>query len=475
MPLKFKFANLLPAFSNKWLKLKFIAEKLLIYLCVSFLAFAPMQSAYAAKNVIVEYESNRITVPFKQLQKFAKTGTANGKLKDFLDTIPLDTESAPALLNGAIPQTGLELNQREIEFLLIQVNKLVGSPLGEEVKGVTEKEPLAVALRDASLNNNLSFIEIARLYPEKTVKMNLKKLNTVHRDATFIMERLDKFLTAFGPLQAELICGCSITNNDSQISDFPNSKIIAEKPLNKSIKIKASKLDSQQKPETSLLIASAIKQQPAIYDAELKSTEIDENNQLVSENIAENQDNSTPSNRRVSQKVVFALGLLQESLDMDDLTNFAATGEVPRGWNTYFKLLKLDPEEFRGLLTTESKMEMKFLDGILNNLIGEYILFQVGQVIHGSTGKANIQGLRSALILSAAGDNKISMLEILQNYPSQKVVLEGMRLVKAAKSFKEKGIVKGATVRLEDILVDLQQFGVKEDCKKVCPTDNRNS
>lgn len=475
MLFKFKFGNILAAFSNKWLKIKFIAKKILIYLCVIFLAFAPMQSVYAAKNVIVEYENNRITVPFKQLQKFAKTGTANGKLKNFLDTIPLDKKSAPALLNGAIPQTGVDLNEKEIEFLLIQINKLVGSPLGEEVKGVTEKEPLAIALRNAFLNNNMSFIEIARLYPEKTVKMNLKKLNTVHRDATFIMERLDKFLKAFAPLQAELVCGCSITNNDSQISDLPNSKIIAEKSLNKNSKNKNSNLYSQQKPENPLLIASAMKQKPTSYDAELKLTEILENNQLASENIAENPNNLTPSNRRVSQKVVFALGLLQESLDMDDLTNFATTGEVPRGWNTYFKLLKLAPEDFRGLLTTEAKMEMKFLDGILNNLIGEYILFEVGQVIHTSNNKANIQALRSALILSAAGDNKISMLEILQNYPSQKVVLEGMKLVKAAKNLKKKGIVQTGTARLEDILVDLQQFGAKSDCSEICPGGNSNS
>ncbi len=225
-----------------------------------------MQSAYAAKNVIVEYENNRITIPFKQLQKFAKTGTAKGKLKDFLDSIPLDTKSAPVLLNGAIPETDVDLNQKEIEFLLIQIK-----------------------------------------------------------------------------------------------------------------------------------------------------------------------------------------------------------------WNTYFKLLKLDPEEFRGLLTTEAKMEMKFLDGILNNLIGEYILFQVGQVIYTSKNTANIQALRSALILSAAGDNKISMLEILQNYPSQKVVLEGMKLVRAAKNLTEKGIVKTSTARLEDILVDLQQFGAKKDCREICPTGNSSS
>lgn len=469
MLFKFKFGNLLAALSDKWLKFKFPTRTLLIYLCAILLIFAFMQPAYAAKNVIVEYENNRITVPFKQLQKFAKTGTADIKLNNFLDTIPLDVKEAPTLLNGAIPQTGLELNEREIEFLLIQTNKLVGSPLGQETKGL--KGPLAQALNKAFLNNNMSFIELARLYPEKTVKVDLKNLNTVHRDVTLIMTRLDKFAKVFGPLRAELICGCEIPIAESKINNLPTVLPVAENSFSKNGKTKIILQSSQQQLETPLPIVSAIEQKSAISDTGLTPAAIVENNQPALQNIAQNLDNSTPSNR-ISQKVVFALGLLQESLDMEDLTNFAATGEVPQGWNTYFKLLKLEPEDFRALLTTEAKIEMKFLDGILNNLIGEYILFQVGQVIHTSKDTANIQALRSALILSAAGDNKISMLEILQNYPSQKVVLEGMRLVKTAKNFKQRGIVEASTARLEDLLVDLQQIGAKEDCSKICPGSN---
>lgn len=78
---------------------------------------------------------------------------------------------------------------------------------------------------------------------------------------------------------------------------------------------------------------AAIDQKSAISDTGLKPAAIVENNQPALQNIAQNLDNSTPTNRRVSQKVVFALGLLQESLDMEDLTNFAATREVPQGWS----------------------------------------------------------------------------------------------------------------------------------------------
>ena len=109
-------------------------------------------------------------------------------------------------------------------------------------------------------------------------------------------------------------------------------------------------------------------------------------------------------------------------------------------------------------------MSIKFLDDILNNLIGEYILFQVGQVIHTPSKQANIQALRSALILSAMDDDKISILEFLQNYPTRRVMIEGLNLVRTAKNFKEKGIVKTSTARLEDILVELQEFGAENDC-----------
>ena len=59
------------------------------------------------------------------------------------------------------------MNKR-LNFFLLQVNKLVGDPLGREDKGLSG--PLARALYEAYLDNDMSFIELARRYPEKTSK-----------------------------------------------------------------------------------------------------------------------------------------------------------------------------------------------------------------------------------------------------------------------------------------------------------------
>lgn len=54
----------------------------------------------------------------------------------------------------------------------------------------------------------------------------------------------------------------------------------------------------------------------------------------------------------------------------------------------------------------------------------------MGYSIHTSSNQANRQALRSALVLSANGDNKVSLIEVIQNYPTSEVIVEGERLVR---------------------------------------------
>lgn len=472
MAFKLKLGNFIATYfiatlSDKCPNLKFFTRILSLSLCICFFVLAPVQSAYAAKTVILEYDTNRTLIPYKQLENFSKTGKTSDRLEKFFQNIPLTAKEVSTLLDDSIPDTGVKLNEKEIEFLLIQVNKLVGEPLGREDTGLSG--PLARALYEAYLDNDMSFIELARRYPERKVRVNLKNLNIVHRDVKLFMERLDKFLTAFGPLRQELICNCDNPSTRPEIKDSQALQPVSDNFISKNNKIHQNNKQlqiypdscSKQKSGSNLILASAIDQHQIIPNTGVKSEA-----QISQNPTSEDKDryNLAQNRPRTGKKVVFALGLMQESLDIRDLTNFANTGEVPRGWNTYFSLLRLKPEDFRGILTAESKVSVKFLDDILNNLIGEYILFQVGQVIHTPSKQANIQALRSALILSAADDNKISILEFLQNYPTQKVVLEGLNLVRTAKNFKDKGIVKTSTARLEDILVELQEFDAKVDC-----------
>ena len=84
-----------------------------------------------------------------------------------------------------------------------------------------------------------------------------------------------------------------------------------------------------------------------------------------------------------------------------------------------------DSGELRSLLTRELPADPVIIDRSLNSRPGEWVLDYLGESIHTGTGDANRQALRSALVLSASDDKQITLLEVLQNYPTEEVVLEG--------------------------------------------------
>lgn len=112
------------------------------------------------------------------------------------------------------------------------------------------------------------------------------------------------------------------------------------------------------------------------------------------------------------------------SVPVRDLEILAETGEVPESMDQLLATAGQNPEDFRTSLTREIPVNLTLLDRSLNSWPGEWALDQVGQVIHPPSGRASRQALRSAVILSAADDEQISMLELLQNYPTEQVVLE---------------------------------------------------
>lgn len=93
------------------------------------------------------------------------------------------------------------------------------------------------------------------------------------------------------------------------------------------------------------------------------------------------------------------------------------------------------------------KVNPVFLDRVLNSRIGNVILDEVSQVIHTPSGRADRQALRAALVLSASRDGEIMLVEIIQNYPTPEVKVEGERLESAFRLLRRLG------GRLEDPLV----------------------
>lgn len=135
--------------------------------------------------------------------------------------------------------------------------------------------------------------------------------------------------------------------------------------------------------------------------------------------------------------VVMTYGVLEASVSVEELTNFAETGEQTSRLKRYIRQSGQEPAEIRRTLTREVEVDVVVLDALLNNAAGEYVLDQVGDVIHTRSGSANRQAMRSALVLSASDDNQLSLIEIIQNYPTSDVMVDGERVVSAYEQIAE--------------------------------------
>lgn len=175
-----------------------------------------------------------------------------------------------------------------------------------------------------------------------------------------------------------------------------------------------------------------------------------------------------------AEKLVFTFGILGDSVTVKELEVFAETGKVPTMLRPYLKLTKTNPEVVRNFLTQEATISYRTLDKTLNTLPGEFLLFQVGKIIHTPERVANIQALRSALVMSALKDNKVSLLKFLQQYPLQEVTVDGVALLRAARKvgpyIKKAELIKdrldGWIAIAKDFLDDLVC-----DCEPKKPSD----
>ncbi|MDB9374538.1 alpha/beta hydrolase [Nodularia sphaerocarpa] len=132
-----------------------------------------------------------------------------------------------------------------------------------------------------------------------------------------------------------------------------------------------------------------------------------------------------------AEQVVLKYGIFRESISVEELSLFAETGELSRSLRVNFALAQQDPKAIRPYLTTPVNIDLVILDRVLNSPIGNVILDELSQVIHTPSRTADRQALRAALILSASEDGQVTLLEIIQNYPTTNVEVDGERLENA--------------------------------------------
>ncbi|MEO1519549.1 MAG: alpha/beta hydrolase, partial [Cyanobacteria bacterium J06633_2] len=132
-----------------------------------------------------------------------------------------------------------------------------------------------------------------------------------------------------------------------------------------------------------------------------------------------------------AEQIVFKYRSLRRTVPISDLSTFAETGEPSDQLERYLDAIDDDPERFRQTLNQQIRVDPVMLDRGLNHPLGHVALDQLTPIIHTSSRERDREALRAALVLSASDDDHISMMELIETYPTQELHVEGDRLIEA--------------------------------------------
>jgi hypothetical protein len=129
-----------------------------------------------------------------------------------------------------------------------------------------------------------------------------------------------------------------------------------------------------------------------------------------------------------AEEVIFTHGILNQSVSIEELEQFALTGEMSPSLEFLFDYSKQNPQVVRSVLTQQIPTNQILMANVFNSAPGELVLGETSQLFHTKSHRASKEALRGALIASARDDNQVSLLELLQNYPTKQVYINSKSL-----------------------------------------------
>ena len=124
----------------------------------------------------------------------------------------------------------------------------------------------------------------------------------------------------------------------------------------------------------------------------------------------------SPNLVNAAEKVIFTYGGLTQSVPLEELQAFAETGEVSPSIKTLLDHSDRNPFMMRWILRQEFPANNKIISDLFNTA-------------------PNVKALRGALIASASDNNLVSLMELLENYPTKDVYVNGKILARVRANF----------------------------------------
>ena len=137
-----------------------------------------------------------------------------------------------------------------------------------------------------------------------------------------------------------------------------------------------------------------------------------------------------------AERVTLTYGFIEISTTVDALRQYADTGVPTRELASYLRYLSTEQRsQFRQTLRVRQDVDHLQISQFLYSAIGENILRSLGSVIQTAGRRDGAKGIRGALVLAAAEPEGLSLLGVLEKFPTGTVRIDSQqafRLLNAA-------------------------------------------
>ena len=140
-----------------------------------------------------------------------------------------------------------------------------------------------------------------------------------------------------------------------------------------------------------------------------------------------------PKQASAAEEIIFTYGAATQSVSLEELQTFADSGEMSPSLDFLLKFGQQNPQMIQWVLSQQFPADTKLIYDLLNTAPGEYVLTQTSNVVGTKAERANVKALRGALVASASDDRVISLIELLEKYPTKKVYVNGKLLAQVSR------------------------------------------
>jgi hypothetical protein len=122
---------------------------------------------------------------------------------------------------------------------------------------------------------------------------------------------------------------------------------------------------------------------------------------------------------QAAEQITFIVGPLNRSITLNQLRDLVETGDASGDLKTILKVAGQSPETAGQFLSRSIPFDLVTAYRLLTSTPGEVLLDKLGTVLAPRrSNDAGAEALRSAILLSLSDDNQLSILELLEKYPT---------------------------------------------------------